>query len=98
MRLTAGWLSKRCVLKFAAAVLASLPLAALAAKPTVKEALKRFPNLTIEAVANDRGTNEVERQRHVDTMRLAGFPPCAPPEEMARLAKPFRLPECADKP
>jgi hypothetical protein len=43
MRLTAGWLSKHCVLKIGAAVLASLPLAALAAKPTVKEALSLTP-------------------------------------------------------
>ena len=28
------------------------------------------------------------------SVRLAGFPPCAKPEALAKLAKPLRLPEC----
>ena len=68
------------------------------AQATVKEALKRYPSLTIEAIANDSAFTEVERQRHIDTMRLAGFPACAQPEEISKLAKPFRLPECEVKP
>jgi hypothetical protein len=28
-------------------------------------------------------------------MRKAGFPACAKPEDLAKLAKPLRLPECA---
>ena len=68
------------------------------AQATVKEALKRHPSLTIEAIVNNPGFNEVERQRLIDTMRLAGFPACAQPEEISKLAKPFRLSECEVKP
>ncbi|NGO55748.1 hypothetical protein G6N73_32825 [Mesorhizobium camelthorni] len=35
-----------------------------------------------------------EHQRHIQTMRLAGFPACAKPGALAKLAKPLRLPEC----
>jgi tetratricopeptide (TPR) repeat protein len=68
------------------------------AQATVKEALKRYPSLTIEAIASTPGFNEVEGQRYIDSMRLAGFPACAQPEEISKLAKPFRLPECDVKP
>ena len=68
------------------------------AKATVEEAVKRYPNITIETIANDPASNEAERKRHIETMRLAGFPACAPPEEIAKLAKPVRLPECVEKP
>jgi hypothetical protein len=68
------------------------------AKVTVDEALQRYPNLTIESIANDPGTSEAERQRHIETMRLAGFPACAQPEDIAKFAKPIRLPECTEKP
>jgi hypothetical protein len=68
------------------------------AQATVKEALKRYPSLTIEGIANDPGFSEVERQHLIDTMLLAGFPACAQPEEISKLAKPFRLPECEVKP
>jgi hypothetical protein len=30
----------------------------------------------------------------METMPLAGFPACAKPEALAKLAKPLRLPEC----
>ncbi|TIL39179.1 adenylate/guanylate cyclase domain-containing protein [Mesorhizobium sp.] len=64
------------------------------AEATVKEALRRYPDLTIEMIANDQAFSAAETQRHIETMRLAGFPPCAKPEVVAKFAKPVRLPEC----
>lgn len=65
------------------------------AEATVKEALQRYPDLTIEAISNDQAFSAAEHQRHIETMRLAGFPPCATPEALAKLAKPVRLEECS---
>jgi hypothetical protein len=65
------------------------------AKASVKETLERHPDLTIEGFANEPGFSDAERQRFIETMRLAGFPPCARPEALAKLAEPLRLPECA---
>ena len=66
------------------------------ARAATAEALARFPNLTIEGFAvTDPGLSEAERQLLVRTMRAAGFPPCAKPEEIATLGRPVRLPECA---
>jgi len=64
------------------------------AEATVKEALQRHPDLTIETIANDQAFSAAETQRHIETMRLAGFPPCATREELAKLDKPLRLEEC----
>ncbi|MER8441349.1 tetratricopeptide repeat protein [Mesorhizobium sp. M1312] len=64
------------------------------AKACVAEALKRFPDLTIEAMANEPGYSEAEHQRFIETMRLAGFPACAKPDALTKIAKPKRLPEC----
>ena len=64
------------------------------AKAGVQETLKLFPDLTIEGFVNQPGFSDAERQRYIDTMRLAGFPPCAKPEFMVKLANPMRLPEC----
>jgi TolB-like protein/class 3 adenylate cyclase/Tfp pilus assembly protein PilF len=64
------------------------------AEATVKEALRRYPDLTIETMANDQAFTTPQRQRHIETMRLAGFPACAKPEALAKFAKPLRLPEC----
>ncbi len=64
------------------------------AKTSVRKALERHPDLTIEAIANEPGYSDAERQRFIDTMRLAGFPPCAEPEALAKIEKPLRLPEC----
>ena len=64
------------------------------AKTAVTDALKWFPNLTIEGTANEPGYSDAERKRLVDTLRLAGFPPCAKPEALAKIEKPLRLPEC----
>jgi TolB-like protein/class 3 adenylate cyclase/Tfp pilus assembly protein PilF len=65
------------------------------AEATVKEALQRYPDLTIEAISNDQAFSAAEHQRHIETMRLAGFPPCATPEALAKLTKPVRLEECS---
>ena len=68
------------------------------AKKAVADALKLFPELTIEGTANEPGYSDAERRRLVDTMRLAGFPPCAKPEALAKVEKPLRLPECKSQP
>ena len=64
------------------------------AQAIVKQALDAFPDLTIEGFVSDPGWSEAERQRLIETMRTAGFPACAKPEELAQFAKPVRLPEC----
>ena len=65
------------------------------AKVAVTDALRRFPNLTVEGFVNIPGFNEAERQRLIETMQLVGFPDCAKAEELTKLKKPLRLPECA---
>jgi tetratricopeptide (TPR) repeat protein len=64
------------------------------ARATLGEALKRHPNLTIEAYVSDPSFNDTERQHLIRTMRLAGFPVCAAPEQFGRLKTPVRVPEC----
>jgi TolB-like protein/DNA-binding SARP family transcriptional activator/cytochrome c-type biogenesis protein CcmH/NrfG len=64
------------------------------AQLSVKEALKRFPDLTIEGLVNSRRYDDAESGRLIETMRLAGFPPCATPEVLAKFDRPVRLPEC----
>jgi len=63
-------------------------------KACVAEALKRFPDLTIEAMANEPSFSDAEHQHFMETMRKAGFPACASPAALAKFAKPQRLPEC----
>jgi tetratricopeptide (TPR) repeat protein len=65
------------------------------ARTWVAEALKQRPEISIELMANEPGYSEAERHRFVDTMRLAGFPPCATAGQLAHVEKPLRLPECA---
>ena len=65
------------------------------AKVSVTDALRRFPNLTVEGFVNIPGFNEAERQRLIQTMRLVGCRDCAKAEELAKIKKPLRLPECA---
>ena len=67
------------------------------AKTALAEALKWFPDLTIEGFVSLPDTNENDRRRLIETMRLAGFPPCAKPEALARFEKPVRLPECVER-
>ena len=75
-----------------AAALAAVGRSREAAEATAA-ALKADPGLSIEGVTGAPGWSEGERRRLVETMRLAGFPPCAPPA--AAIADPRRLPECA---
>jgi TolB-like protein/DNA-binding winged helix-turn-helix (wHTH) protein len=65
------------------------------ARDWAEKAVAARPDLSIETMANQPGYSAAERRRFVETMRLAGFPPCAPPEVLAGLAKPARLPTCA---
>jgi TolB-like protein/DNA-binding winged helix-turn-helix (wHTH) protein len=67
------------------------------AKTALAEALKWFPDLTIEGFVSLPDTIENDRRRLIETMRLAGFPPCAKPENVARFENPTRLPECQAK-
>ena len=64
------------------------------ARAAVADALRRFPDLTIEGFVSGPGMNDLERQRFVETLRAAGFPACARPEDLVRFSKPMRLPEC----
>jgi len=66
------------------------------AKTLVQKALERHPDLTIEAIANEPGYSDAERQRLTDGMRLAGFPSCTRAEERAGLTPEVRLAECED--
>src|SRR5215208_5131851 len=79
-------------------VVRSSSLAALGrtdeANASVLEALKQHPDLTVESVINESGLSTMERSRFIETMPLAGFPACAKPEALAKLAKSVRLPEC----
>ena len=64
------------------------------AKTLISEALKSFPDLTIEGRVNEPAYTDADRKRLIETMRIAGFPPCARPELLAKIDKPMRLPEC----
>lgn len=79
-------------------VVRSSSLAALGrtdeATASASEALKQHPDLTVEGMINEPGLSSVERNRFTETMPLAGFPACAKPEVLAKLARPVRLPEC----
>ena len=59
----------------------------------VGEALTAIPDTSIEAIANAPDLGEAERRRLIETMRLAGFPPCAAPQALPDRAR--RLPDCA---
>jgi hypothetical protein len=65
------------------------------ARSAAADALKRHPDLTIEGFAlNSPGYSDAERQRLVEGMRAAGFPPCAKPEQLQAATASARLPEC----
>ena len=61
----------------------------------VRQGLAKHPELSIEWVMNDPSWTEKEKQALAARMRPAGFPACAPPEAMAEIAEPRRLPECS---
>ena len=63
------------------------------AKMTMRQALERFPDLTIEGFVNRNNISGDLRLHLIETMRLAGFPPCA--KSPAGLSDELgRLPEC----
>lgn len=64
------------------------------ANASVRETLKRYPDLTVEGMVNEFSLSKTERGRFIETMPLAGFPACAKADALAELAKPVRLPEC----
>jgi TolB-like protein/class 3 adenylate cyclase len=64
------------------------------AADAVRQALERFPQLTIEGLVSDQSISDIERERFIETMRLAGFPPCAPADARADLISTARLAEC----
>jgi TolB-like protein/class 3 adenylate cyclase/Flp pilus assembly protein TadD len=64
------------------------------ARAAVADALARHPNLTIQGLLSRPDFSDAERQQFEELMRKAGFPICAKPEELAKSAKPYRLPEC----
>lgn len=79
-------------------IMRSSSLAALGrveeAKIWLAKALKADPDITIEAQVDEPGFNDTERQRFVETMRMAGFPPCASGKQLVKMKKPRWLPEC----
>jgi hypothetical protein len=50
--------------------------------------------MSIEGLISSPAWADHERSRFTETMRKAGFPACAKPEELAKFEKPVRLPEC----
>jgi TolB-like protein/class 3 adenylate cyclase len=64
------------------------------AETTVRQALERFPDLTIESFLYEEGISGDLRPHLIETMRLAGFPPCAKSEGDLGIAEARRLPEC----
>jgi TolB-like protein/class 3 adenylate cyclase len=62
----------------------------------VSRTLQHHPNLTIEYFINfDTGMADADRKMFTETMRKAGFPPCATPDQLKDYKKPYRLPECS---
>ncbi len=81
-----GWVAR-------AGALASLGRTA-EAEAAVRQALERFPDLTIESYVYGQSMSGDLGSHLIETMRLAGFPPCAKSPVDLRIAKGERLPEC----
>ncbi|MBL8894316.1 MAG: adenylate/guanylate cyclase domain-containing protein [Rhizobiales bacterium] len=64
------------------------------ARDATREALVYYPDVTAEGFANEPGFNEIERGKLARALLDAGFPPCAPAEKLAGIAKPFRVTQC----
>ncbi|RWO00191.1 adenylate/guanylate cyclase domain-containing protein [Mesorhizobium sp.] len=64
------------------------------AQASVKEALKHYPDMTVEGMVNAPGISPTERERYLETLVLTGFPLCASDEQLAKMTVPKRLPEC----
>ena len=56
--------------------------------------LARHPGLSIQGLLSRPDFSAAERKQTEELMRKAGFPPCAKPEELAKLEKPLPIPEC----
>ena len=67
---------------------------AIGATPQLPLSLRYPPDQRLEGFVGAPDWSEAERQRLTEMMRKAGFPACAKPEELAKLAKPVRLSEC----
>jgi TolB-like protein/class 3 adenylate cyclase/tetratricopeptide (TPR) repeat protein len=81
-----GWVAR-------ASALASLERLA-EAEATVRQALERLPDLTIEGFLYEEGISGDLRPHLIKTMRLAGFPPCAKSPADLQIPDPERLPDC----
>lgn len=64
------------------------------AEMAVASALAAWPGYSIETVLNFPGPGPEAHRLFVETMRNAGFPPCASPAFLATIRDPVRLPEC----
>jgi TolB-like protein/class 3 adenylate cyclase/Tfp pilus assembly protein PilF len=64
------------------------------AQSAAKEALKMYPDMTVEDMVNAPGVSAAERQRYLETLLPAGFPPCASDDQLAKITGPIPLPEC----
>ncbi|RWD60948.1 MAG: adenylate/guanylate cyclase domain-containing protein [Mesorhizobium sp.] len=64
------------------------------ARTLVAFTLQKYPDLSIEGIIANLPFTEVQRNRLIETMSLAGFPRCAKSEDLAKLEKPVRLPGC----
>jgi hypothetical protein len=67
------------------------------AKAATADALRHYPDLTIEGFTGTPDWGEGDRQRLIGPMRAAGFPACAKSETLARFPQLMRLPECQPK-
>lgn len=78
---------------FRAGSLAALGRGTEARAVSARSAVVR-PEASIESLINDPSFSDAERQRLIDTLRPAGYPACAAPETLSKIAAPRRLPEC----
>jgi len=64
------------------------------AEATVRKALERFPQLTIEGYVYGQSMSDNFRPHLIESMRLAGFPSCVKSPADLRVAEPVGLPDC----
>jgi TolB-like protein/class 3 adenylate cyclase/Flp pilus assembly protein TadD len=64
------------------------------AQAAVTEDLAKFPDTSIEGWLGTPNWNEVQRKQYGASMRKAGFPVCATPNELKTNPNLIRLPEC----
>ncbi|RWE75042.1 MAG: tetratricopeptide repeat protein [Mesorhizobium sp.] len=64
------------------------------ARTLVAFILQKYPDLSIEGIIANLPFTEVQRNRLIETMSLAGFPRCAKSGDLAKLEKPVRLLGC----